>query len=193
MTGTGLIDGGGELVPLSVRTVAASANGYAVPVALPGAISLTLSANTARKILTVDETEAGAAEVLVNYAGELNLARIPDAFRADCLGEQTDGNGMKYETAAPVTARFALLFEFDGDQYKTRHVLYNCTASRPAIAGQTVNPDDGPDPSQNTETLTITAAARPDGLVRARCSPGDAAYDMWFEGVSLPAFRTIAY
>ena len=166
-----------------------AADGYATPVALPGAISLTMSANTARKILTVDETEAGAAEVLVNYAGELTLARIPDAFRADCLGELRDDYGMKYETVAPVTARFALLFEFDGDQHKTRHVFYNCSVSRPGVAGRTVVPDEGPDPSQGTETLTITAAARSDGLVRARCSPGDAAYDTWFEGVSLPAFE----
>ena len=164
-----------------------TADGYATPTALPGAISLSMSANTARRVLTVDESEAGAAELFVNYTGELTLARIPDAFRAACLGELEDDYGMRYETAAPVTARFALLFEFDGDAHATRHVFYNCSVSRPGVAGRTVVPEEGPDPSQNTEALTITAAAGSDGLVRARCSPGDAAYDTWFEGVSLPA------
>ncbi|MBR4211010.1 MAG: hypothetical protein IKR84_01300, partial [Oscillibacter sp.] len=126
---------------------------YGTPKRLPGAISMSLTASTARKMLAADDTDYWVAESMASYTGDMNFARISDEFRADCLGELSDAHGVKYETNVPTTARFALLFEFDGDQYKTRHVLYNCTASRPAIAGQTVNPDDGPDPSQGTETL----------------------------------------
>lgn len=160
---------------------------YGTPKRIPGAISLSLSASTARKILAADDTDYWVAESIANYTGDITFARIPDDFRADCLGEETDTNGVRYETSAPITARFALLFEFDGDQYKTRHVLYNCTASRPGIAGQTVNPDDGPDPSQSTETLTLTASANSDvPFIRARCKLGDSAYTDWFTSVYMP-------
>ncbi len=162
---------------------------YGTPKRLPGAISMSLTASTARKMLAADDTDYWVAESIANYTGDLNIARISDEFRADCLGELTDSNGVKYETNAPVTARFALLFEFDGDAYKTRHVLYNCTASRPAIAGQTVNPDDGPDPSQGTETLTLTASAQSrTGHIQARCKLSDSAYANWFASVYEPTF-----
>ena len=169
---------------------------YGTPKALPGAISISFAATTARKILAADDSYYWTAESLANYTGDLNIAQITDEFRADCLGEKTDANGIKYEDNTPVTARFALLFESDGDAHKTRLSLLNCTASKPAIAGQTVNPDDGPDPSQGTETITVTAAARPDGFVKARAVPGQTAtvggtetniYDTWFNSVYVPA------
>ena len=172
-----------------------AANGvitYGTPNRIPGAISLSLTASTARKMLAADDTDYWVAESIANYTGDINFAQISDAFRADCLGEQTDVNGVKYETSAPVTTRFAFLFEFDGDYRKTRHILYNCTASRPGIAGQTVNPDDGPDPSQSTETLTLTASAQNGtGYIKARCQSGDSEYGNWFTAVYVPATATL--
>lgn len=79
---------------------------------------------------------------------------------------------------------FALLFEFDGDASGIKHVLYNCTATRPPIEGKTAEEEIEPD----TETLTISAAALPNGYVKAKT--GDettpTVVSSWFEEVYTP-------
>ena len=59
------------------------------------------------------------------------------AFPHIAPAEQADNNEVLVENAHSETAAFALLFEFDGDIRKIRHVLYNCSASRPKIEGKT--------------------------------------------------------
>ena len=62
-------------------------------------------------------------------------ALIPDSFKTDVLGYATDGDGALYEIQDVETKYFALLFQFEGDDKETRHVLYRCSATRPSISG----------------------------------------------------------
>ena len=83
------------------------------------------------------------------------------------------------------SVKFALLFEFDGDVNSIRHVLYNCAASRPSIESETK--EDTIEPG--TETLSLTADPREDGLVKSRTGDTTDAttYANWYKSVYLPA------
>ena len=120
----------------------------------------------------------------MGYEGDLELAMVPESFRTNVLKESLDDNSVLVESANVETANFALLFEFDGDVNAIRHVLYNCSASRPSIESETK--EDTIEPG--TETLSITADPRSDGLVKART--GDTtekeAYTNWYKSVYLP-------
>ncbi len=96
--------------------------------------------------------------------GNLELALIPESFRTDILKKTLDDNGVLVENSEVELESFALLFEFDGDQKHIRHVLYNCSASRPKIEGQT-NEDTK---EVQTETLSIKAPRFPMAWLRQR-------------------------
>ncbi len=157
---------------------------YGTPVRLPGAVSLSLSANGEPENFYAD----GIAYYVINnnmgYDGDLELALIPESFREDVLNELKDTNGVLIETSDAELAHFALLFEFDGDQKHIRHVMYNCTASRPGIEGKT-NEESR---EVQTEKLTIKATPLPDGTVKAKTGDTTDAttYEGWYESVYLP-------
>ena len=78
-----------------------------------------------------------------------------------------------------------MLFEFDGDKHAIRHVLYNCTVStRPTLESSTK--EDSIEPG--TETLSISADPREDGLVKAKTGDDtdDTTYQNWYQAVYLP-------
>ena len=78
---------------------------------------------------------------------------------------------------------FALLFEFQGDQAATRHILYRCTVSRPDINGATKEEAIEP----QTETLNISALPRiNDFAVKKRVLEGDTDYASFFSAVVAP-------
>ena len=126
---------------------------YGTPVPMPGSVSISLDANGEPENFYAD----GIAYYVINnnmgYDGDLELALIPESFRTDVLGETLDSNGVLVENSNTELAAFALLFEFDGDQKHIRHVLYNCSASRPGIEGKT-NED-------SKEVQTETRLSRP--------------------------------
>ena len=157
---------------------------YATPVAMPGSVSISLDANGEPENFYAD----GVAYYVINnnmgYEGDLELAMIPEAFRTDVLKETLDANGVLLENSEVELASFALLFEFDGDQKHIRHVMYNCSASRPGIEGKT-NEDSK---EVQTETLSIKATPLANGMVKAKTGNTTAAatYEGWYKAVYLP-------
>lgn len=133
---------------------------FETPVAMPGAVSLALDPNGEPESFYADGIEYYIIANNMGYDGDLELALIPESFRTDVLKEQADTNEVLVENANSETGAFALLFEFDGYVRKIRHVLYNCSASRPKIEGKT-NEENR---EVQTESLTIKARPMADGM-----------------------------
>ena len=157
---------------------------FATPVRLPGAVSLSVDANGEQENFYADD---GVYYVLNNnagYDGDLEIALITTEFATTILGEQLDSKGVLVERNDAEFAQFALLFEFTGDKNKIRHVLYCCTASRPANEGETTEESK----KVKTEKLKLKASALPNGLVKSKTceSTDEATYNNWYKSVYVP-------
>lgn len=158
---------------------------YASPQAIPGAVSISLDAEGDTSPFYADGIVYFRSNTNNGYSGDLEIALIPEWFRTDILLEEKDSNGVLVEKSTITEMpKFALLFEFDGDVHGIRHVLYNCSASRPSIASETK--EDTIEPV--TETLSLTADPRADGLVKARTgdTTTEEIYNNWYQSVYVP-------
>ena len=159
---------------------------YAAPQSIPGAVSISLDAEGDTSPFYADGIVYFRSNTNNGYSGDLEIALIPEWFRTDILLEEKDSNGVLVEKSTVTEMpKFALLFEFDGDVHGIRHVLYNCSASRPSIASETK--EDTIEPV--TETLSLTADPRADGLVKARTgdTTTEETYNNWYQSVYVPA------
>lgn len=160
---------------------------YGTPKPWPGAVNLSMDAQDEEITFRADNTDYYTGFANNGYSGDYESALIPDDFRSDVLGEVANGD-LLVETDTNANKHFALLFEFDGDVSATRHVFYNCTASRPAVAGQTTEQTITP----TTERITIAAKSIYNepinkNIVKARCKDTESVtYTSWYTSVKQP-------
>ena len=158
---------------------------YGTPQAIPGAVSLSLDAEGESSPFYADGIVYFRTTSNNGYSGDLEIALIPEWFRTEILKEIKDSKGVLVETNTNTeSVYFALLFEFDGDVHAIRHVMYNCTASRPSIESETKEENIEP----VTETLSLTADPREDGLVKSRTGDDtdSETYQNWYKAVYVP-------
>lgn len=186
MSSTNKVKFGIKGVYYAVATLADNGTAtYGSPTALSGAVSLSLEHQGENAPFYADNIVYYVANASSGYTGDLELAKIPDSFKKDILGYAEDANGILYETTNADVVHFALIFEFAGDKHNTRHVLYNCTASRPAVASTTIGETAEP----QTESITITAtsiynATLDNNIIKARCTPTESTqYSTWNSAV----------
>lgn len=117
------------------------------------------------------------------YQGDLTIAVLPDKFLTDIMGRQVDSNGAIVENSGDTQARFALMFEAEGDPKNRRYVYWDCTAARPSREHSTTEDSL----SVGTESLTITIAPRSTdnaiGAYLEKTEDNESAYEGWFTTV----------
>ncbi|KAK9680616.1 hypothetical protein QE152_g38974 [Popillia japonica] len=142
---------------------------YATPVAIPGAVSISLEAQGGITPFYADEAQGGItpfyadgikyynADTNAGYEGDLEMALITDVFREDILGETLDTNSVMIENADVNGSEFALGFQIDGDEKGTRFWFYNCNATRPSTESSTT--EDTKEPTTDTITCNFKSSA----------------------------------
>lgn len=178
----------------AVATIAADGTAtYATPVAFPGAVSLSLEPQGENTPFYADNIVYWVGAGNNGYEGDFEMARVVDSFKTDVLGYIDDGKHVLVEDLNANAVHFALLFQFEGDAKATRHVMYNCTCTRPNAEGSTKGETIEP----QTETVTITATSIFDDtldkdIVKAEANEATDAttYSGWFSAVYLPTAPT---
>ena len=156
---------------------------YGEPKRLRGATELTFEPRGESSDFYADNMLYYSTTTNQGYEGTLSVALLPTDFRVDVLGDvMTDG--VLTESSNAKTKRIAFMFEFDGDQKATRHVMYNCTVSRPGFGSSTKTETSEP----GTSELTFVAAPRYDGIVKRSTTDetSEVVYDAWYETVFDP-------
>lgn len=149
-----------------------------------GAVNLTLDPKGDQSPFYADNMAYHIFTSNQGYEGSLEVADIPEFFLTDILGEEIV-DGVLVESIKQKGKRFAMAFEFDGDVKATRHVLYNCTASRPTISGATNTESI----EAQTSELSFTASPDLNGTVRAKTSEKttEEVYNGWFKAPFVPS------
>ena len=175
----------------AVATIDAATNTatYSAPVAWPGAVNLSLDAEGNTTKFRADNIDYWVGQSNNGYSGDFESALIPDSFRKDILGDivPEENEGIMIEDAGAKTKYFALLFQFEGDENATRHVLYRCSAGKHEIASTTKDTTISP----NEISVPITVGSRlSDGLVKWKCTEDKTTqYNAWNTAVYVPTFN----
>jgi len=166
---------------------------YDTPVALPGAVSLTLNREGSEPTTFWADNVAYYVTPGSNggYTGTLTLALVPDAFKVAVLGEVVDDNGMQVEISDATANSFALMYEVEGDRDKKRYVFFNCTAQRVTPGANTKSDSTNPD----TQDLEFTAIGKDftfggtgvtKNIVKGSAEEAATAFATWYTTVPVP-------
>lgn len=166
-----------------ITAVADNAYTYGTPIAIPGAVNLSLTPAGDTNDFYADNLIYFSSTANQGYEGSLEIALIPDEIRTAILGENIDSNGALIESADDKNVGFAFGFQIEGDQRNRRFWYYNCTLNRPANNGATTEASITP----QTDTLDMKAMPRlSDKKVRCmieKTDENEAVYNSFFTSV----------
>lgn len=159
---------------------------YDTPFKISGAVNLSLDAEGDNEPFYADNIKFFESFANNGYSGQLEIAKIPDEFLKEILGQKIDSIGGVLENVNDKITPFAFMYQIEGDVTGTRFCYYNATVSRPSTEASTIEDTKTP----NTDTLSITTSAREDtGDVRYKLALSDTnktEYNAFFDAVPEP-------
>lgn len=181
-----------EKVHYAIATIGTDGSAtYQTPVPIPGGVNLSMEPQGDTNDFYADNIVYWTGVANNGYEGDLEIARIPDSFKMDVLGYIRTEKDVLVEDVNAAPVHFALLFQFEGDQKATRHVMYNCVATRPSAAGETKSENIEP----QTETISIKASSiyvstlgtgKHISKGESYTSTDTTTYNGWFSAVYIP-------
>lgn len=178
-------------VHYAIATIADNGSAtYGEVKAFPGAVNISMEPQSETYTFYADNIDYFTNNNTSGYEGDLEVALVIDDFKKDVLGDVESGDLLVELSNAP-TVHFALMFEFKNDVHATRHVFYNCTATRANVEGSTKEENI----EVQTETLNLRAgsifnAGVNDQIVKAECkyaAETTSTYQKFFDAVTQPA------
>lgn len=168
----------------AVWDATATTPAYGTPVALPGAVSLSISPEGQTDTFYADGMAYYKSMTNNGYSGDLEIALIPDAFRKNVLGEIEDTKHNLVEKEGVSSVKFALGFQVDGDVKGSKFWYYNCTVNRPDTSAKTKEATVAPE----TEKLSWENKPDESGYVKIKSTDTTSTSDFtnWFNAVVLP-------
>ena len=138
---------------------------FGTPFKILGAVTLSLDAEGDSEPFYADNMKFWESFANNGYSGDLEVAKLPEQFETEILGQRKDSNGAIVENINDKISPFAFMYQIEGDQTGTRFCYYNTSVSRPSTEANTTEDTKTP----NTDTLAITTSARTDtGDVRVK-------------------------
>jgi phi13 family phage major tail protein len=160
----------------------------------PGAVSLSMDVQGDLTPFRADNMDYYVSNGQNSYQGDLEMAMFTDEVRQDLFGDvKEETSGLQYEVAGQEVKHFALMFQFEGDVHGIRHVMYNCTATRPSVGSTTTGENGEIEPQTETSTITSSPIYIPstqEEVIKAKAGAEDAAYANWFTAVQVPGGGT---
>ena len=158
------------------------------PVAIPGAVALTMESKSEENKFFADDIVYFTDFTDEGESGELTMALFPDTFKIAYLGyAQLDDGGVAKISGAQTKAMY-MIFEGKGDATKRRHILYNLSPGQIKRERKTMEGKK----EVETEVLPISLAGdTKTGIVKVSYSEADAGYANLFTTPPVPTLPAV--
>lgn len=135
---------------------------YATPVAIPGAVSLSLDVQGDTNDFYADNGVYASFDSNNGLSGDLTIADIPESVYTDLLGYYKDSDGLLTELAEANEVYFGLMCKVSSNNDPVGFKFWKCSLSRPSFSANTTT--ESIEPDTPALTLRIMPINTPSGV-----------------------------